>query len=295
MTRSKETRPRDSLFDSAWLKWAQAIRHAEALESEIEATRSDGDPQPGFASSARYEAHRHGFGVFIDRIAPTPPGQLLLLGDTANNFRAALDHLAWAIVCRGRTPAETLTNKQQRGVYFPIANERRQFAGELPAKLPGARRSDIAHVRRHQPYHFGERSRPRHYLNLMKTINDGDKHRTVQPIWVQPIEAAVEITDQRDCVIPGRMHRMRPHPLKVGAEITFLPARKTGPNPEADVRSAIRAEPCIEHSVSVETWIGHAIRGLAALLGAFSAPPSAINDLFGRGLEPVNLRSACSR
>jgi hypothetical protein len=284
--------PHDPLFDSAWLKWAQAHRHAEALEAEIETTRRNGAPQPGFASHAQYEPHRHGFGVYVERIAPTPPGQRLLLGDAANNFRAALDHLAWAIVCRGSRPPETLTKAERRNVYFPINDDRRQFNGELKAKLPGARRADIAKVRAHQPYHKGARVRPRHnYLNLMKNINDGDKHRMIQPMWVQPVQAWVKVSNPRDCAVPERTNRLRPHPLKVGAEVTFLHARKTGPNPKVDVETGILAEPCVEHSVSVETWLDRAKAGVATLLMKFSDPSDEINDLFGRGPEPVRARS----
>jgi hypothetical protein len=263
------------------------MRHAEALEAEIETMRRDGQPQPRFASRAQYEPKRHGFGVRVERIAPTPPGQRLLLGDAANNFRAALDHLAWAIVCRGRTPPEALTKAQQRAVYFPINDDRRQFNGELKVKLPGARRADIAKIRAHQPYKKGPLVRPRHYLTLMKNINDGDKHRTIQPIWVQPIQAWVEVTDQRDCVVPKRMNKLRPNPLKVGAEITFLHARKTGPNPEIDVQTGIYAQPCVEHSVSVETWLDITKKSLALLLSQFSEPSPEINDLFGHGPEPI--------
>ncbi|HSZ06554.1 MAG TPA: hypothetical protein VK778_15305 [Solirubrobacteraceae bacterium] len=269
----------DPLFDSAWHKWAQAMRHSEALEAEIKTMRRDGRPQPGFASRAKYEAHRHGFGVYVERIAETPPRQLLLLGDAANNFRAALDHLAWAVVCRGHTPPDKLTKDEQRAVYFPIVGTTwRQFDGELPSKLPGVRRADVAKIRAHQPYKKGARARPRHYLTLMKEINDGDKHRTIQPIWVQPVKAWVEVTDQRDCVVPTRTNRLRPNPLKVGAEITFLHARKTGPNPEIDVEAGILAEPCVQRQVSVETWLSITKKSVAQLLMQFSEPPPEIND-----------------
>jgi hypothetical protein len=282
-----EIAPHDPLFDSAWLKWAQAVRHAEALETEIETTRKNGQPQPGFASRAKYEPKRHGFGVFIERVAPTPPGQRLLLGDAANNFRASLDHLAWALVCRGDTPPDVLTKAQRKAVYFPISADRKQFNGELKVKLPGVRRADISKIRPHQPYNKGPRVRPRHYLVLLKEINDGDKHRTIQPIWIQPVRARIEIMDQRDCAVPKRRKLLRPNPLKVGAEVTFLHARKTGPNPEIDVESSVLAEPCVERMVSVETWLDITKKSLTILLAQFSHPPDAVDDLFGRGPEPM--------
>lgn len=268
----------DSLFDSAWLKWSQAMRHAEALEAQIKALRGDGQPQPGFSTRAKYQPKRHGFSVYVTQIGPIPVRMRLLLGDAANNFRGSLDHLAWALVCRGATPPATLTKDAQRGVYFPISDDRRQFKGELPIKLPGVRRADIAKVRAHQPYLHGVRSRPRHYLMLLKDINTGDKHRTVQPIWSQPVGAFVEVTDRRDCVAPTRTSRLRACPLEMGTEITLLHARKTGPNPHIEVETGVSAEACLNHLVSVETWLDEAKRSVARLLLQFSHPPPEIDD-----------------
>lgn len=35
-----------------------------------------------------------------------------MLGDIANDYRSAIDHLAWALVSRGRTPPALLTDDQ---------------------------------------------------------------------------------------------------------------------------------------------------------------------------------------
>lgn len=273
----------DPLFDSAWLKWSQAMRHSQALEAEIEAFRADSRPHPGFASRAEYQPKRHGFSVRVEQIGPMPIRMRLLLGDAASNFRASLDHLAWALVIRGHTPPGSgkLTDKQEGSVYFPICHQRMAFNGEIRIptnanscpKLPGVRRADSAKVRAHQPYLHGVRNRPRHYLALLNNINNGDKHRTVQLIWAQPLGASVEVTNQRDCVVPTRTNRLTGDPLKVDAEIAFVHARKTGPNPEIEVETGVYAEPCVHHRISVETWLDQAKRSVAQLLWQFSDPP----------------------
>src|SRR5512146_2420414 len=51
---------REPLFDSAWLKWAQAIVHAEALQADIEARRSNGAAYPVLAFRTEYQPKRHG-------------------------------------------------------------------------------------------------------------------------------------------------------------------------------------------------------------------------------------------
>jgi hypothetical protein len=105
-----------------------------------------------------YQPWRHGFAVYATAVRPVPRSWGLLVGDIAFDFRCALDHLAWALVSRGRTPPATLTPKQQKGVYYPISRRRADFNGSLARMLPGVSRSDIAKVRATQPYHNGRRS-----------------------------------------------------------------------------------------------------------------------------------------
>lgn len=122
----------DPLFESAWLKWAQAIAHTQTLEAHIAAwTRHDPDPIRAFRTE--YHAKRHGFAVIVEDVAPMPVRWRLLLGDIANNYRAALDHLAWALVSRGRTPPGSgkLTRKQEKAVYLPVCQDRKVFNAEV--------------------------------------------------------------------------------------------------------------------------------------------------------------------
>ena len=63
-----------------------------------------------------------------------------------------MDHLAWTLVNRGKTPASTLSPGAQKRIYFPIYEDRIKFNKAIPAKLPGVRRADLTVVRRYQPY-----------------------------------------------------------------------------------------------------------------------------------------------
>ena len=110
----KIARVYDPLFESAWLKWGQASIHAKALQAEIAAWTKDGTANPIFASRAQYEPKRHGFAVIAEDIRAVPFDCRLILGDVAANLRAALEHLAWAVVSRGNRPPENLTGKQKK-------------------------------------------------------------------------------------------------------------------------------------------------------------------------------------
>lgn len=279
----------DPLFDSAWLKWAQGLLHAETLQTDIVRVAHKADAYPVLAHRAEYQPKRHGFAVIAEEIAPIPPRWPLLLGDIATNYRAALDHLAWALVTRGRTPPATLTKRQEKAIYFPIYQERGEFNGKLPDQLPGVRRADVAKVRRHQPYHHGKAIRPRHALSVLASINPGDKHRTIHPLWAVPVETGMEITKRRDCVITGTHPGGTAKPLKVDAEIGFLHARRTGLDPYIEMDLKIRAEPGFDNAIGVSEWAKATGIAVMSLLFEFSPQPNAAIREVGARLREVGV------
>ncbi len=279
----------DPLFDSAWLKWGQAIVHTHTLYAEIEAFRVDGRNDPLVAFRTEYHANRHGFSVIAEQIAPVPAYWRLLLGDIANNYRSALDHLAWALVGRGRTPQPFLTPRQREAVYFPIYDERAKYNAALHRKLPGVRRADLAIVRLAQPYRRGARLRPSHVLTILSGINTRDKHRTIQPIWVQPTGVDIEITDARDCLPSKRRSIGKGHPLQIGTELTFIPARKIGPNPEIDVQPRVTAEPSIGNRISIKEWGDKSGIYVFNILRSFADQPDEVGELPGISWQRVQL------
>jgi hypothetical protein len=269
----------DPLFESAWLKWGRAVVHAQALKADLDATTSDATRQPTFAVEAEYQPKRHGFAVVVTDIDPMPPTWGLLLGDIANNLRSALDQTAWAIVTRGRTPPGTLSKKAQRRVYFPICKERQDFNGSLPAMLPGARRADIARVRRYQPYQHARGIRAWFSFALLAKINTGDKHRTTEPVWALPLRTAIEVTQMRDCEVPSRNSAGKRRALKVGMELAFVHARKTGPQPHIEAIPHLAAEPMIEEGVLLREWLRVTVFWTEKLLREFSEMPPAIEHV----------------
>jgi hypothetical protein len=114
----------DGLFDSAWLKWRRAIDHAQILQQDIDAAVSGGTLDPVVSVRTEYFPRRHGFGVHAIEVLGVPDQWGLVVGDVATNYRCAPDHLAWALVSRGRTPPRVLNDEQQSGVGFPIAPTR---------------------------------------------------------------------------------------------------------------------------------------------------------------------------
>jgi hypothetical protein len=265
---------RDPLLDSAWSKWARAIHHAQALQSEIDQGQPGGEPL--LSVRTEYQPHRHGFAVYAIDIRGVPASWGLLVGDIAFNYRCALDHLAWALVSRGRTPPSVLTQQQQKAVYFPIAKSRRQFNDSLATKLPGAKRSDTAKVRATQPYHNG-RKLSRHNFVILAELNNRDKHRSIEPVWDHTVTLGLHITEQHDVANPRVRRLIRgPRELRVGAELALIRVRRTGPDPRVELAFERAGVPSIAPGVSLTDWVTQTGAQIGILLGAFSQAPEEV-------------------
>lgn len=285
--------PRDPLFDSAWLKWGQAVVHSQALEADIDAFDDGADPSRKLEVRAEYQPKRRGFAIYLASIDPVPVRWGLMLSDVANNSRSCLDHIAWAVVTRGQTPPELLQQKARRRIGFPIADRRETFNGNLPTRLPGARRADLAKVRRYQSFHRGIAKRHLHVFSMLSTINNENKHRTIKPIWSVPMAAEYQVRNQRNCDVPTQLGQAIRKPLQTGMEIGYIRARKRGADPAIDVEARISFGPFLEHLVMVKQWL-YVTRGwIFLLLSEFSDPPDELLEIgidFGRlQLDPADM------
>src|SRR2546423_12661871 len=63
--------------------------------------------------------------VVVEFADPFPVLWGVLLGEVAHDYRCCLDHLAWALYKRGRTP--NLTAAKESQVSFPIYGTRIEF------------------------------------------------------------------------------------------------------------------------------------------------------------------------
>lgn len=263
----------DSLFDSAWLKWAWAVSHTVALENEIALLYPDG--QPPLTTKTEYHPKRHAFAVVVETIPLLPPDWGLRLGDIAFNYRSALDHLAWAVVSQGKKPPAILGEKKSRGIVFPVSDDNRAFNARVPDCLPGVKRTDIAVVRRFQPYSRGQRRVPLHPLSILARLNNHDKHRQIQPVLALPMVGDFKLAQSRDCDF-GKARRSRREALDVGAEVGIIPVRKTGAQPELEVEVRLTAQICLDNRVPITQWLTKTKELVGRLLLAFANPPGEV-------------------
>lgn len=277
----------EGLFDSAWLKWGRAVVHSQALQTDIERFALDPGNKPFGSITAKYHPKRHGFAVAVSHVEPIPARWNLMLGDAANNFRACLDHLAWAFVRRGKSP--NLTNAQAQAVYFPITDSRTHFNKVVASKLPGVRRTDLALVRQVQPYTRGKTRAQWTFPSVLNRIVNDDKHRQIQGLWMGNHRFSLEVTQARDCVATGFVPRQRQCLIEVGTELGFVHARKDGPNPHIDVKYGLTTYPAFNQSLWLDYWLDVTAVQLAMILSELAQAPQSIESL---GIDDARWKTA---
>lgn len=263
-------------FDSAWLKWHRAVTQATALNEEVERFTRESRGNPSIVLTTDYNAQRHAFVVSVAWVREFPPDWGLRFGEIVFNYRCALDHLAWALVGRGQMPPLTLTENQRRGIAFPITDKGRRadFNAALGRRLPGISRTDLAVLRRHQPYRRDQRIPWRlHPLCLLAGFNNHDKHRYLAPLWGVPTGAKFKIPVWTDCIVTDRRKSLSPGPLQVGAEVRTVRVRKTGPNPKMEVQADFTAHVAVGEGTPITRLFNAVQVSIADILTAFSPPP----------------------
>lgn len=270
-------RPVAGPFDSAWFKWGWAVVHAQALDADVAAYSQDADIHLPYTTRTEYDAKRHCVVLRVATIEPLPMRWGLRIGDIANNFRAALDHLAWAIVHQG-SQAGKLTRKQERNVYFPIASSRADFKSGL-GMLPGIRAADRAVIRRYQPYMRGKTNLWRHCLTPLPRLTADDKHKQIRPVWSVPLTGRVRQGPPRDCEVTRVPMQARRVILQEGAEIQRVYVRKTGSNPDVEMEAHITAQPTLDGRIHLGEWVQQTTFHIRDLIWEFSDPPEELGTL----------------
>jgi hypothetical protein len=278
-------------FDSAWLKWARAVAHAQALDANIERGSQETQTQPVGTIGIEYQPKCHGFSVFVETAHDIPVLWSVILGDIVFNFRASLDHLAWALVQRGSL-AGRLTPDQENGVYFPIAMSAHHLTAMLTGrrpKLPGVRRADLAIVRRHQPYLRGKTRAPWHAFAILDRLSNADKHRQIHDVLMIPEINKFKVVECHDCIMTRPLIRAYRRPADIGTEIAFVRVRKTGPNPQVDVDCDIASHPAFHPRLWLHHWLDVTTAEINLLIAEFAEEPAEIEDL---GLNIDGIRRA---
>jgi len=275
------------LFESAWLKWAWAKAHAETLKAYLQVWGNDPKRWTRIGMATRYDPKHHRFNVYVMELPSLPIEWSVVIGDIGHNYRSCLDHIAWAIVRRGTKPPDTLSEYDQSRVGFPIYDDRIKFNRGVKTMLPGARRADIAIVRRNQPYHGGKRRSGRHAFAVLHRLSNEDKHRTIQPTFMSPQAATYHVENALGCTvtrIPASF--LLGEPLQVGAQLAPIYVRKTGPTePYLEMRGQLAVQPAIL-GVLLGEWLVAMEDLVSTILKELADPPTDLLAKLGGPVVP---------
>ena len=259
-------------LDSAWRKWAWASLEAERLQADIDvALESKLEGPPLTIGHSDYQPDLQGFRIYVETIREPPAALGLLLGNVVNDYRSALDHLAWFIYQRGAL-AGKITPSAETRVQFPIYDTRDEFNDNLGRRLPGARPADRAIVRRYQPYLRGKRMQPRMILARIRDLGRIDKHRVAQPIWLRNHMTELTVTDSADCIV-RRLRMIPTEALEVGTELARIYVRRTGPDPDIAVQGMLVSDVAIDNVLWAKNLALGARTHIAEILARFEPPP----------------------
>ncbi|MHB1526922.1 MAG: hypothetical protein ACYCZN_11700 [Candidatus Dormibacteria bacterium] len=264
-------------LDSAWFKWDWAVRHSQLLKADIDrALKSDGDSSDSVLGIGHnYDPKLQCWVIRVTHVGATPIRFSLIAGDLIQNFRSALDHLAWFLV--QRIPRDVpLPDDELKRVYFPICDSEGQFDRSVPTKLPGVGDTDLAIISQFQPYFIGDEGKAWHAFRILADLSDHDKHRTLQPVALRLNTVTCRALNSRDCVVWRITPVTTADPLQVNMKLASIFARKTGPKPTFEVEIEPTADVAFNGNVWVKDFLDRVQENVFKLLLAFGNPPDEL-------------------
>jgi hypothetical protein len=163
-------------LDGAHAKLARADMHLSTLEDEV------GDYLATGPVSVEERLEEDGEIRHIRWVATAnsePPDMLgLIIGDWANNVRAALDYTVYELVRR-----ETGTG-DPRWTQFPVATHPSKYPEQAAARLRGVPSWSLPVFEGLQPFNDGDEAEF-HYLAVLADVSNRDKHRLVHTTAMQ--------------------------------------------------------------------------------------------------------------
>jgi hypothetical protein len=216
-----------------WLKLDRGKEHLKSLHIELEMVLAGDGPK--IPVTCGFDPHDQSWVCRVGefrRVGSATAGPLI--GDTAQNLRAALDHLIWdlSILDHGSWPL--CKNGRELRTQFPICLTKDDY--DSPAVqttyLDSISPAHREMVERFQPYITGDDT-----LELLRKISNEDKHRVVQTVYSTDMVSSPYVKGFSNCEVVGGSGVLPiiQGSLKPNTEILRLPLRNVGPNPKVDV------------------------------------------------------------
>ena len=258
-------------IESARIKLARANLHAGVARREARRFFNR-HPEPTFRIDPHGEqgdltaGSVFGCKIVVARGWPDLPTSFAArFGDAIQNYRAALDHVAWRLVSQGLTPPDTLTERQQARVQFPIYTEEKSFRDNIRTRLPGVDSTVGDFIKARHKYAGGQATNDG--LRSIPTLSNDDKHRALTIIWSAFLTAQNNVT-LTNCELVSYLNPPTRPAVKDDAVVALMECRVTRPNP----RVSMKFRPSIEIIVEDRGGFGYVLddirREVAEILDA---------------------------
>lgn len=154
------------------LKIERAREHAARLHEHLRAFLAT---TPYKVAARRDELSRKPI-YFVAAVEPVPDVISLVAGDALQNLMAALDHLAYQLVCKDTNDRPPNPN----WIYFPIADDQEKYDAKKSGKMAGVGSTTIAAIDALKPYRGGD-----DVLWSLYRLNNIEKHRLLLTVGSQ--------------------------------------------------------------------------------------------------------------
>jgi hypothetical protein len=269
------------------LKIKRASEHFDALKQAVE-WWADSYP---YAIEEEIDTETDTKTVYLIADRPPSPRLSLMLGDTIQNYRSALDYLVGDLA-RSNVPGE-LSRSVERRLQFPITTSRENLktAVREQGRLDCVPLRAGAYIQRLQPYRRGQDFTTR-YLWMLQKLSNIDKHRHI-PLLITRVRSVHVIGAGKTTEI------FSGGPLVDKAKlVSFSPA-------DADVQvdlDSLRLDIALGEGLPgagqrMLPFIDQMLAGISAsvftplarecLNGPFEGPPSHLGNLSPEGIVPT--------
>ncbi|MEW6082992.1 MAG: hypothetical protein AB1607_00195 [Chloroflexota bacterium] len=141
----------------------------------------------------------------------------ILLGEVIQSFRSSLDYLAWALVAK--YCKRVLTEREKRGVQFPMSPNRSHFRRNVGKMLVDVPSRQWAFFEQYQPY---KRSLNGKAVRFLQALSNTDKHRIIVPAMLAPEYSKGNISYGGGDIVKTTFHLKESRSVRAGAKIVTI-------------------------------------------------------------------------
>jgi hypothetical protein len=231
-------------LSNSWTKFHWASQHMTAVNKALQRSLDTNLHAVTFETKIEAEARGARAVIAISALPRLRDDCGLTIGDVIQNFRAALDYLAWDLVRTGSTPHPV----NPRLVQFPMATSFKAFRSKLAVQLPGVSSDFRAIIRRYQPYRSGDNPTA---IRWLCNFSNMDKHRVLIPTLVNVSEVRNLNFSTSWPIEKIDLLITKPQSVNVGTDIAQVVLRRASGDCQVNVQGDVALFPSLGYARNI--------------------------------------------